>query len=113
MKKLNFAPYYQPYLRSMEKTTTLRLGNSTRFNKGEEVMLTVGWGVGHEQELHRARITDVCRKTIGELDEGDLQGESPDCRSVESSKLVLSCVYRTVVSDDQTIYVIRFEHLPL
>ncbi len=39
MKRLNFFPFYESYLRSREKTTTLRLNNRASLKGGEEVMI--------------------------------------------------------------------------
>lgn len=112
MKRLNFSPAYEPYLRDGRKTTTLRLANKQRLAPGDEVMLTVGWSKGQARELHRAVVTAVDCKPAGVLGTGDLHGESPDCRTPEAARLVLSGIYQTLIDERQPVYVIRFEHAP-
>jgi hypothetical protein len=75
------------------------------------VLVTAGWGAGGTHALFRARIVDLYPKTVGRLGQDDLQGESPDCRSLETTKLALSSIYRTVIGDHHRVYVIKFERL--
>jgi len=109
-KTLNFFPYYEPYLRLGRKTTTLRLGNPTELMPGQDVMLTVGWQEELARPLHVARVKAVYQKPIGQLTGEDLDGESPDCASAEAARLVLGAIYRTVLTESESIYVIKFEH---
>ena len=111
MKRLNFFPSYAPYLRSGAKTTTLRLQNTEKFTTGETVMLTTGWDSAHAVELDRAVITAVRRKCAGELDAADLAGESPDCRTVEAARLVLSGIYRRELADRDCVFIIDFRRV--
>jgi hypothetical protein len=111
MKQLNFFPYYEEYLDSHIKTTTFRLDNSKSFKEGDEAMITIGWNEDGAMKLHPAKITKVYRKHISELNEFDFEGESPDCKSPEATKLVLSCIYKTVLKNDDEIFVIKFDHL--
>lgn len=110
MKQLNFFPYYRELLRSKVKTTTLRL-HSPGVNEGEEVMLTVGWEEPSAAELHGARVENVYQRRIGDLTDGDLAGESPDCLNPASALYVMSCIYREVLSEDTNVWVVKFSHL--
>lgn len=110
LKRLNFFPYYEPLLRGREKTTTFRVGGPLPFIVGERVMLTVGWGEQDGLELHPARIINAYRRKISELSRQDFEGESPDCRDPEATRLVLGAIYRTVLRNDDEIWVVKFRH---
>jgi hypothetical protein len=111
MKRLNFYPYYEDILRSGEKTTTFRLTNGARFNEGDEVMISIGWNEKEAIDLHKARIEKLYFRHISELTDYDFEGESIDCKSPEATRLVLGCIYKTVLSLDDDICVIKFVHL--
>ena len=104
MKRVNFYPFYEDYLRSREKTTTFRLNNRASFKECEEVVISAGWEEDKAIDLHAGIISKVYRRRIKDLNETDFEGESPDCRSVEAAKLVLSCIYRTVLSDSDEVW---------
>jgi len=112
MKLLNFYPFYEDYLRSYEKTTTMRLSNSASFKEGDEIMISIGWTEDKAINLHLAIIKQVYRRRICDLEKRDFEGESPDCKSQEAARLVLSCVYKTVLNKDDEIWVVKFEHTP-
>jgi len=111
MKRLNFYPVYEEYLRSKKKTTTFRLGNYGSFKRGDEMMVSIGWDESNTVELHPGRIREVYRRRVGDLNEIDFQGESPDCRTPETAKLVLGCIYRTIVRDEDELWVVKFDHV--
>lgn len=110
MKQLSFYPFYEELLRSRTKTTTFRVGNHASLKRGDEVMLTVGWGDKERTDLHSAIIKNIYRRRICDLNEFDFQGESPDCKSPEATRLVLSCIYRRVLGPDDEVWVIKLEH---
>lgn len=110
MKRLNFYPFYEKYLRSRKKTTTFRLTDHASFKEGDDVMLSIGWEENSAIDLHPGQIRKVYCRRIRDLNELDFEGESPDCKSPEAAKLVLSCIYRTVVSDDDEVWVVKFDH---
>lgn len=112
---LNFFPYYEELLANRNKFTTLRLGdrrNDYRIN--DLVDITVGWG-GNNNEKDKAiaagKITFVDCKPINKLTERDLEGESPDCRHVESVKYVLGSIYRSTVKDSDLITIIKWRYV--
>ena len=109
-KRLNFYPFYEEYLRSQKKTTTFRLASHPPFKQGDKVMLSIGWEENKAVDLHQALIKEVYRRRIRNLNESDFEGESPDCKSPEATKLVLSCIYKTVLSDMDEVWVLKFDH---
>lgn len=109
MKNLNFYPYYEHFLRSRQKTTTFRLAFPD-LKEGEWVMLTLGWDENQVVELHPVRIKQVYSKPISELNSYDFEGESPDCKSSEATRLVLCSIYRTLIKEQDEIWVVKFDH---
>lgn len=95
---------------SRKKTTTFRLGNSNQYKEGDEVMLSIGWKVDEAIDLHPAKINKSYGRRINQLNESDLEGESPDCQTPEATKLVLSSIYRTVLRNEDEIWVLKYEH---
>ncbi len=110
MKRLNFYPYYEPYLGSREKATTLRLRKPPALEEGDEVILSVGWDENEAIDLHGGKISKVYRRRIDQLSQEDLEGESPDCNTRAAARLVLSSIYRTVVNPDDEVWVVKFDH---
>ncbi len=111
MKQLNFHPQYESLLRDRKKTTTIRVGPPPDLEPGEEVMLMVGWDENAAEPVHRARILEVYSRRITDLHRQDSRGESPDCKNVAATRLVLSCIYRRVISNDEIVHVVKFEHV--
>lgn len=111
MKRLNFYPFYKELLSSKEKTTTLRIGDSDIFTPGEIALLSIGWDRNNATDLHKIEITQCYEKKISELVPHDFDGESPDCKSVSATKLVLSCIYKKVLSENHPVRVIKFKHI--
>jgi hypothetical protein len=110
VKTLNFYPYYEGYLSSGNKTTTIRLRRPNCAD-GEMVQLTLGWSESDARRLHNAQIISVYPKKISSLCQIDFDGESPDCKEPETTALVLSAIYRTIVRLDDTVWVVKFKHL--
>jgi len=115
MTALNFHPYYEQLIKRKEKYTTIRLGDKrSEYRVGDIVTITVGWDEKSENdvtELCKAHITSVLYKTIKNITENDLEGESPDCSSKESVPYVLSAIYRRVVTDNDFVTIIRWKYL--
>jgi hypothetical protein len=111
MKRLNFFPYYEGLLRERLKTTTFRVGSRPPYTTGEPVMLTIGWRDDEAVELHGVRVTDIYQRKVKDLQPRDFEGESPDCRDPAATRLVLSAIYRTVVLEDDDIWIVKFEHV--
>jgi hypothetical protein len=110
MQTLNFFPYYEPLLSNHSKTTTFRL-NKPHIQPGERVRLTVGWDATNRRQLHLAQVERVYSKSLFELAADDFDGESPDCRTTEAARLVLSAIYRKTVQPQDEVWVVKFRHL--
>jgi hypothetical protein len=111
MKTLNFLPFYRSLLSSKKKTTTFRIpGETNFFMPGERIQLTIGWPPGPLEALNVARVARVYEKRINELTDEDFAGESPDCQTQAATVLVLSAIYRTVLSPETVIRVVKFSY---
>jgi uncharacterized protein YqfB (UPF0267 family) len=110
MKRLNFFPFYEDYLRSRQKTTTFRLENHESFKAGDDIIISIGWEKERYTDLCVGKIRNIYRKRIQDLSEYDFEGESPDCNSPAAVKLVLSCIYRTNLTENNEIWVIKFDY---
>ena len=111
MTTLNFAPPYERWLREGSKTTTLRLGHRLKPGVGEIVEVTVGLADGMRKSVGRARIIQVKYLSLAALTDDDLQGESPDCRTVESAGRVLCAIYDRDLDPNEALTLIRFQPL--
>jgi len=113
MAILNFHPYYEQLLKKREKYTTIRLGDRrSEYRVGDIVTITVGWNVESDAvEIGKAQIVDIQYKTIKNITEKDLEGESPDCLSKESVPYVLSAIYRRLITENDFVTIIRWKYL--
>jgi hypothetical protein len=111
MKRLNFYPIYEEYLRSKKKTTTLRMGDYSALSAGDEVLVTIGWSEDNSVVLHSGTIKQVYRRRISDLTALDFDGESPDCKTQETARLVLGSIYRNALTLDDEVWVVKFEHI--
>jgi len=109
---LNFYPYYEKLLKDKLKWTTIRLGDQrTKFAVGDLVMLTIGWSENENNlKLYKVQIQEVYYKRIKDLNNDDLDGESPDCTSNKAIPFVISAIYRKVVSDEDYVTVIKWKY---
>jgi len=111
MIQLNLYPYYEELITSQKKTTTIRLGDKTdRFRIGEEISITVGWDEKEGVVINNGKIVDVRLKKINELNDNDLNGESPDCVFKDSVKYVISSIYRKIVNDDDLVTIVKWAY---
>ena len=113
MKQLNFFPYYEDLLMRRAKTTTFRVpSESNSVSQGERVRITVGWPGGPYKGLYGATVRTVYEKLIHDLNALDFSGESPDCQTPEATALVLSAIYKKVITVDTKVRVVKLEHDP-
>ena len=103
MKTLNFFPYYEDYLIKGVKTTTFRIEESG-LATGDAVMITVGWTEEAVRPIREARIRSVTRSL-------DFAGESPDCMTAETTRLVLGAIYRKVLTERDEVSVVKFDYV--
>jgi len=115
MNTLNFYPYYEQLLKRKEKSTTIRLGDKrSEYRVGDIVTITIGWNEKSQHdvtEICKAQIISVLYKTIKNITENDLKGESPDCFSKESLPYVLSAIYRRAVTENDFVTIIHWKYL--
>lgn len=109
MKQLNFAPHYEPYVASGDKRLTVRAGNRQELAPGNAVEVTFGWDKRDAWFYGHGYIREARHCRLGDLSDDDLDGESPDCRTVESLKLVLGNIYQRPFRDEDDVWLIRFE----
>jgi hypothetical protein len=113
MKQLNFSPYYEDLLVRRAKTTTFRMpSESNLLSEGERVTITVGWPGGPYKELRNVTVMNVYEKCIHELNALDFSGESPDCQTPEATALVLSAIYKQLITVNTKIRIVKFRHDP-
>ena len=62
-----------------------------------------------KQSLPDVTVSAVYPKRIESLAEEEFEGESPDCKDPETTALVLSSIYRTVVSTTDEVWVVKFK----
>ncbi len=109
--RLNFFPQYEELLSSKTKSATARLGDvSQRFQIGQRVELTVGWDRGSAKAVADGVIRDLLVKKLKDVTDHDLEGESPDCSNRNAMKFVLSSIYRTVVTDNDYVSIIKWRY---
>lgn len=106
---INFFPYYKDLLLKGKKNTTIRLHEKKHISEGDVVSITSGWSDKNLIELFKAEIISIDIKKVKDLDEKELQGESPDCKSPEAVQYVLGCIYKKVISSDDKIMLIKFK----
>lgn len=73
--------------------------------------ITIGWDESSAAPIGFAMIREVYERSLRDLTKNDFEGESPDCKSIESAKLVLSCIYKVSLNDNDKIWVVKFEHV--
>jgi len=83
---------------------------SQRFQIGQPVELTVGWDRENAKVVADGVIKHLIVKKLKEITNHDLEGESPDCTSRDSVRFVLSSIYRTVVTDNDYVSIIKWEY---
>lgn len=110
MKRLKFLPFYKRLIQNRDKTTTFRLNQPKELQEGDEVVLTIGWEEENSEDICQAKIEKIYSKKIKELSEFDFKGESPDCKSREATRLVLSNIYKSVLSEEDKIWIIKFDY---
>lgn len=109
---LNFHPQYKELVLQGSKTTTIRLGDRTdKYIIGEKVILSIGekWCL---TKIAEGIIEKAYSKTLGELNQQDLEGESEDSRTLAGVRETLKKYYRHAVEDEEMITVVKFRILP-
>lgn len=113
MKALNFySTVYHGFLVSRDKTCTIRLGDKTgKYSEGDVVLVTYGERYKKRKKVFTAVLDRVTVKTIGELTQRELQGESLDMHTAEDALEFLSRVYGHQLNLDDTVTVVHFSEI--
>ena len=113
MYALNFySPMVADQLRSYRKTATIRLGDkSGKYKKGMVVQVLVGTRFGPRERIFDAVIDKVEVKNLGELSPREIEHDNPEIRRTEEMATFLGQLYNRLVTDDDTVTVIRFSKI--
>jgi hypothetical protein len=107
---LNFySPVFVDQLKRGRKTATIRLGDkSSKYRKGEVVLITVGFQHAPREKIFEAVIDAVEVKQVRELSPRDIEHDNPEFRRLEETVHFLEQIYGREVEDDDTVTVVRF-----
>ena len=110
---LNFySAVFVDQLKRGRKTATIRLGDKSRkYQKGEVVLITVGFQHSPREKIFEAVIDAVDVKKVSELSPRDIEHDNPEFRRVEETVHFLEQIYGREVSMDDTVTVVRFSAL--
>ena len=107
---LNFySPVFVDQLKRGRKTATIRLGDKSRkYQKGEVVLITVGFQHSPREKIFEAVIDAVDVKKVSELSPRDVEHDNPEFRRVEETVHFLEQIYGREVGMDDLVTVVRF-----
>jgi hypothetical protein len=107
---LNFySPVFVDQLKRGRKTATIRLGDkSSKYRKGEVVLITVGFQHSPREKIFEAVIDAVDVKRVRELSPRDIEHDNPEFRRLEETVHFLEQIYGRQVEQDDTVTVVRF-----
>jgi hypothetical protein len=107
---LNFySPVFVDQLKRGRKTATIRLGDkSSKYRKGEVVLITVGFQHAPREKIFEAVIDAVEVKQVRDLSPRDIEHDNPEFRRLEETVHFLEQIYGRQVEEDDTVTVVRF-----
>jgi len=107
---LNFySPVFVDQLKRGRKTATIRLGDkSSKYRKGEVVLITVGFQHSPREKIFEAVIDAVEVKRVSELSPRDIEHDNPEFRRLEETIHFLEQIYGRAVERDDIVTVVRF-----
>ena len=107
---LNFySPVFVDQLKRGRKTATIRLGDkSSKYKKGEVVLITVGFQHSPRERIFEAVIDAVDVKRVDELSPRDIEHDNPEFRRLEETTHFLEQIYGRPVERDDIVTVVRF-----
>jgi len=107
---LNFySPVFVDQLKRGRKTATIRLGDkSSKYKKGEVVLITVGFQHSPRERIFDAVIDAVDVKRVDELSPRDIEHDNPEFRRAEETIHFLEQIYGRTVERDDIVTVVRF-----
>jgi hypothetical protein len=107
---LNFySPIFVDQLKRGRKTATIRLGDkSTKYRKGEVVLVTVGFQHSPRERIFEAVIDSVEVKPVRELSPRDIEHDNPEFRRLDETVHFLEQIYGREIGHDDTVTIVRF-----
>jgi hypothetical protein len=107
---LNFySPIFVDQLRRGRKTATIRLGDkSSKYRRGEVVMVTVGFQHSPRAKIFEAVIDSVDVKRVSDLSPRDIEHDNPEFRRLDETTHFLEQIYGRPVASDDVVTVVRF-----
>ena len=110
MYVLNFySPVFIDQLKRGRKTATIRLGDkSSKYKKGQVVLVTVGFQHAPREKIFEAVIDGVEVKRVSELSPRDIEHDNPEFRRLDETVHFLEQIYGRSVDRDDTVTVVRF-----
>jgi hypothetical protein len=107
---LNFySPVFVDQLKRGRKTATIRLGDkSTKYKKGQVVLITVGFQHSPRERIFEAVIDAVEVKRVDELSPRDIEHDNPEFRRLEETTHFLEQIYGRTVEKDDVVTIVRF-----
>ena len=110
---LNFySPVFVDQLKRGRKTATIRLGDKARkYQKGEVVLITVGFQHSPREKIFEAVIDQVEVKRVKDLSPRDIEHDNPEFRRHDEMIHFLEQIYGKSVSMDDIVTVVRFSQI--
>jgi hypothetical protein len=107
---LNFySPVFIDQLKRGRKTATIRLGDkSSKYKKGQVVLVTVGFQHSPREKIFEAVIDGVEVKRVADLSPRDIEHDNPEFRRLDETVHFLEQIYGRSVDRDDTVTVVRF-----
>ena len=113
MYVLNFySPLFVDQLKRGRKTATIRLGDkSSKYRKGEVVLITVGFQHAPRERIFEAVIDSVEVKRVRDLSPRDIEHDNPEFRRLDETIHFLEQIYGREVEHEDTVTVVRFSQI--
>jgi hypothetical protein len=110
---LNFySPLFVDQLKRGRKTATIRLGDkSSKYRKGEVVLITVGFQHSPRERIFEAVVDDVEVKQVRDLSPRDIEHDNPEFRRLDETVHFLEQIYGRPVAREDTVTVVRFSQI--
>jgi hypothetical protein len=110
---LNFySPLFADQLKRGRKTATIRLGDkSSKYSKGEVVLITVGFQHSPRERIFEAVVEDVEVKKVKDLSRSDIEHDNPEFRRLDETVHFLEQIYNRTVDHEDTVTVVRFSQI--
>ena len=110
MYVLNFySPVFIDQLKRGRKTATIRLGDkSSKYKKGQVVLVTVGFQHSPREKIFEAVIDGVEVKRVGDLSPRDIEHDNPEFRRLVETIHFLEQIYGRPVDHEDVVTVVHF-----